>query len=124
MAHEGAGLFLELAGEALRALSFLHDFDLLHRDLKPDNLLVRDRPKLGCRLVLVDFGLAQPTTDESLEALQAKGTLPYLAPELFANQGASRRTDLYALGAVLYEAVFGRPPVVPDPGTSRASFKR
>ena len=109
VSHEGPGLFLDLAAEALRALAFLHDFELIHRDLKPANLLVRERPKLGCRLVLVDFGLAQQA-DESLEAFQAKGTLPYMAPELFHNQPAGRRSDLYALGAVLYQAVFGRPP--------------
>jgi len=59
VAHEGPGLWAEMSVEALRALTFLHDFDLIHGDLKPANLLVRDRPKLGCRLVVVDFGFAR-----------------------------------------------------------------
>ena len=106
---EGPGVLIELTVEALRALSFLHDFDLLHRDLKPANLLVRDTPKLGCRLVIVDFGLAL-SGDASAAALHhAAGTLPYLAPELLENRAASRRSDLYALGAVLHEIVHGRP---------------
>jgi len=105
--HEGPALVMQLTVEALRALAFLHDFDLIHRDLKPGNLLVRDTPKLGCRLVIVDFGLALGADVPPAEAFRTAGTLPYLAPELLANRAASRRSDLYALGAVLHELVFG-----------------
>ena len=107
---EGAAVFMDLTAEALRALSFLHEFDLLHRDLKPANLLVRDAPRLGCRLVIVDFGLALDGKVQPSEAFRVAGTLPYVAPELLANLAASRRSDLYALGAVLHEVVFGHPP--------------
>src|SRR5262245_5912749 len=103
--REGRTLLPDLAVEALRVLAFLHDFDLLHRDLKPANLLVRRKPKLGCRLVIVDFGLALRGDERSAEA-GLSGTLPYLAPELFANRAASRRTDLYALGGVFHELVY------------------
>jgi Nif-specific regulatory protein len=108
--HEGPGVFVELTVEALRALAFLHEFDFIHRDLKPANLLVRDTPKLGCRLVIVDFGLALPAKDHPSEAFRVAGTLPYVAPELLANRAASRRSDLYALGAVLHEIVYGATP--------------
>ena len=91
---EGPAVFLDLTVEALRALAFLHDFDLLHRDLKPANLLVRDAPRLGCRLVVVDFGLALRASDQADGAALPMGTLPYLAPELFAHRAASRRSDL------------------------------
>ena len=82
--REGPQACLEMAAEALRVLDFLHDFGLIHRDLKPANLLVRRRARLGCRLVLLDLGLAvadepQATPAESGPA----GTLPYMAPELF-----------------------------------------
>jgi transcriptional regulator with GAF, ATPase, and Fis domain/tetratricopeptide (TPR) repeat protein len=110
VAHEGSGLWFELAVEALRALAFLHDFDLIHGDLKPANLLVRDRPKLGCRLVVVDFGFARTSDEETVEAYRARGTLPYMAPEVLKSEGAGPRSDLYALAAVLYEAVSGHPP--------------
>jgi serine/threonine protein kinase len=90
VSHEGPALLMDLAAEALRALAFLHDFGLIHSDLKPGNLLVRDRPKLGCRLVLVDFGLVEPDVDEPLEARRANGTLPYMAPE----PGTGRRIGL------------------------------
>jgi serine/threonine-protein kinase PknK len=108
--HEGPGLFMDLLVEALRALAFLHDFDLIHRDLKPANLLVRDVPKLGCRLVIVDFGLALRVGDRPADAFVVGGTLPYVAPEVLANRAASRRSDLYALGAVVHEIVHGHPP--------------
>ena len=109
--HEGPAIFMELTVEALRALAFLHEFDLIHRDLKPANLLVRDTPKLGCRLVIVDFGLALRAKDQPFEAFRVAGTLPYVAPELLENRAASRRSDLYALGAVLHEIVHGVTPL-------------
>ena len=121
--HEGPGVLLDLTVEALRALAFLHEFDLIHRDLKPANLLVRDTPKLGCRLVIVDFGLALQARDQPAEAFRVAGTLPYVAPELLANRAASRRSDLYALGAVIHEIVYGLPPAFVT-GSSSSDFVR
>ncbi len=120
---EGPGIFMDLAVEALRALSFLHEFDLIHRDLKPANLLVRDTPKLGCRLVIVDFGLALPAKTNPGDAFHTAGTLAYLAPELLANRAASRRSDLYALGAVLLDAIAGSAPSTTNPDDTVASVR-
>lgn len=113
--REGPETFLLLATEALRALAFLHDFDVIHRDLKPANLLVRDRPVLGCRLVVLDFGLALRGGHDRAHA-EVAGTPTYLAPEIFGGASPGPRADLYSLGALLYEAVHGRPPVVPNRG--------
>ena len=107
---EGPALLLDLAAEALRALAFLHDFGLLHRDLKPGNLLVRKTPRLGCRLVVLDFGLAVRSEEGELAQTGAAGTLPYLPPEVLRGAPPSRRADLYSLGTVLFEAVYGRTP--------------
>lgn len=115
--REGARALLDLTAEALQALAFLHDFGLIHRDLKPANLLVRNRPRLGYRLVVLDFGLAMRGGPEPGEAAGFAGTLPYVAPELFGGAAADRRSDLYALGIVVYESVHGRPPYLPKPGS-------
>lgn len=113
VAREGTALLLTLAAEALGTLAFLHDFGLIHRDVKPANLLVRRRSRLGSRLVFLDLGLAA-VGDEMERAAgspaAAVGTLPYLAPELLEGAHASRSSDLYGLGAVLYEVVHGELP--------------
>ncbi len=113
--EEGGAAATERLAEALRALAFLHAFGLLHRDIKPGNLLVRTVPRQGARLVVLDFGLAMRRDTADLGAAGLAGTLPYLAPELFDGAPASVATDLYAIGAVAYEAVHGRPPVMPRP---------
>jgi Nif-specific regulatory protein len=113
--EEGGEAATGLLAEALRALAFLHAFGLLHRDLKPGNLLVRGTPRQGARLVVLDFGLASRRDTSDPHAAGLSGTLPYLAPEQFDGADASVATDLYAIGAVAYEAVHGRPPVTPRP---------
>jgi Nif-specific regulatory protein len=111
VARHGPAFLLEMTAEALRVLAFLHDFGLLHRDLKPPHLRVRRHPRLGCRLVLLDLGLAVLGEDEALAAQPGPvGTLPYMAPELFDGAPPDRRSDLYALGALLHEVVHGQPP--------------
>jgi len=112
VAREGAAGCLQIAAEALRVIGFLHDFGLIHRDLKPANLLVRRRPRLGCRLVLLDLGLALAGDTEDAAAMPV-GTLPYMAPELFDAGPCTRRSDLYSLGATIHEIVHGHPPLLP-----------
>jgi tetratricopeptide (TPR) repeat protein len=87
-------------GEVAAGLEAIHAAGLVHRDLKPGNLLVD-----GDRLRIADFGLAVRTIDASLA-----GTLPYLAPELLAGAPADRRSDIYALFATLFEAITGERP--------------
>ena len=99
-----------LVAEALRALAFLHDLGNVHGNLKPGNLRVRKTPRRDARLVVLDCGLA----------LRDPAALPYLAPELFDGGTHEATTDLYALGVVIYESVFERPPVRYD--GDRVSF--
>ena len=106
--EEGTASLVGFAVESLRALAFLHDLDVIHRDVKPSNILVRRQPHDESRVVLLDFGLSI-MREESTSSTVA-GTLPYLAPELLAGAAPSSRSDLYGLGAVLYESLNGKPP--------------
>jgi eukaryotic-like serine/threonine-protein kinase len=89
------------------ALDALHRAGLVHRDVKPGNVMVDEA---GTAL-LTDFGLAKgPAYTVLTRPGAVMGTLDYLAPELIRGGEATPATDLYALGGVAYEAVAGRPP--------------
>ncbi len=100
-AREAAASLCEIA----TAIQFAHDLGVLHCDLKPANVLV-DREG---RLRVTDFGLARHVDDSATEAGVA-GTPSYMAVEQTRGESADRRTDVYALGAILYEMLSGRPP--------------
>ncbi len=83
----------------------LHKFGTIHRDIKPENILIdRDAPKIA------DFGLARSCLLESVtQSIDMKGTPAYMAPEQFLDfKRTDERTDIYALGKILYEAIAGR----------------
>jgi serine/threonine-protein kinase len=98
------------------ALEAAHEQDIVHRDLKPGNVMITPRG----RVKVLDFGLARRVVGaESSATLTAgpgvlAGTLPYMAPEQIAGGTIDPRTDLYALGAVLYEMIAGQPLVSGD----------
>ncbi|MFI1223144.1 MULTISPECIES: serine/threonine-protein kinase [unclassified Streptomyces] len=99
----------DIAFQILRGLRAVHDASVVHRDVKPGNVLVRD----DGLAILVDFGIA--TFEGAAQVTQfgsVIGTPPYLAPELFApaSPGPTPASDLWALGITLYEMVEGRMP--------------
>src|SRR5712664_4721786 len=96
----------EALAQVCDGLSFIHARGLLHRDVKPGNILVRqDR-----RVTLVDFGLAKRMTDpEITDHGHVVGTYRYMSPEQARGETLDRRSDLYSLGATLYELLAGRP---------------
>lgn len=114
MDRAGGGSLLAVLGmvhSVCAPLAYLHGEGLVHRDLKPDNVVLRP----GGQAVLVDFGLLSHFAGiDGRDALsvdpRSHGTLSYLAPEIIRGEAADARADLYALGCILYELVTGRVP--------------
>src|SRR6185437_1275139 len=103
-----------VAGEIGEALAAAHDRGLLHRDLKPANVFLAKGPGAPERAVLLDFGLAKQLGDESVSRLTqsgaAVGTPLYMSPEQARGEALDVRSDVYGLGAVVFEMVTGTPP--------------
>ncbi|MGB2874972.1 MAG: serine/threonine-protein kinase [Gaiellaceae bacterium] len=98
---------VELAAQLGRGLDALHARGVLHRDVKPSNVLLDGEGAAA----LADFGLARGADSTRLTADgQLLGTPHYLAPELIEGSEATRQSDVYALGCVLYKCVAGEPP--------------
>src|SRR5262245_25023091 len=109
---------LLIARQICEPLAYLHTQAIVHRDLKPDNLMLMstDGDTVGSGLKLMDFGLAHQA-DFSIQLTQegvVLGTVAYMAPEQAQGFPVDFRTDLYALGAILYQMVTGRPPFTPN----------
>lgn len=115
---------LDAALQLTEALTAAHDKGITHRDLKPENIMVTPESSGGCRMKILDFGLAkqlqQPCHIESAALTQTmlaqtapgfqRGTIAYMAPEQLEGKRADARTDIYALGLVLYEMATGVHP--------------
>ncbi len=103
---------LGLVRQVAEALEHAHTAGVIHRDLKPANLLLAPDGKLK----LTDFGIARDTTATALTAAgKTVGTYAYMAPEQIRGKPpVDRRTDLYALGCVLFEMLAGEPPFDSD----------
>jgi serine/threonine protein kinase len=101
---------LRLFIQATEGLGAIHHARLVHRDVKPSNLLVALRPESGRRVLkLADFGIALQR-DRSREDQSAAGTLGYAAPEQLALGFVDVRADIYALGATMYAILSGQRP--------------
>ena len=99
---------IRLAAQAAAGLSAAHASGLIHRDIKPGNMLLESP---GDRLKLTDFGLARAVEDLRLTKTGfVSGTPLYMAPEQAKGDDADHRADLFSLGVVLYEALAGKPP--------------
>jgi len=111
---------LEIVAQIADALQAAHDSGVIHRDVKPSNILVSNQSENPIHAYLTDFGIGQIISDEirnqlsvsgfsqaGLESASLSGTQLYMAPELFWGKPASIRSDIYALGVVLYQLLAG-----------------
>ncbi len=110
----GLGLSLRIGGQALRALSYLHRKNVVHRDIAPDNLMLTADDEGAALIKLIDLGIAK-VLDRKVEMTSSGvflGKVRYASPEQFgtlpAGETIDGRSDLYSLGLVLYELVTGR----------------
>jgi serine/threonine-protein kinase len=98
-----------LAGDVLGALGYAHARGVIHRDVKPENVVLT-----SAGAILLDFGIARAVQvsggDRLTRAGTTLGTAAYMSPEQIQGAGVDQRTDLYATGCLLFEAAAGRPP--------------
>lgn len=101
--------FVEAAAQVLEALAYAHASGVVHRDVKPSNVLLAEAEEVSVRLF--DFGLAQLADAETLTASgDVPGTLAYIPPERLRGEGAGPAADVWAAGVLLWEALAGRHP--------------
>ena len=107
----------EIVRQTADALDAAHDDGLIHRDVKPSNVLITQHRGRDF-VYLVDFGIVRAMGGDTKSSLtgtgSAIGTLAYMAPELFLGREMDRRVDVYALGCLLFEAIAGRPPFLSE----------
>ncbi|ORM28788.1 hypothetical protein BFL43_20665 [Williamsia sp. 1135] len=103
-------LVLEVLTQIAEALDFAHRMDVLHRDVKPSNILIGHETEISA--VLTDFGIARFLDDTRPVAQNGRivGSIPYAAPEMLQGQQLSTATDVYSLACTVVELVTGRPP--------------
>ncbi|GAA0141846.1 non-receptor serine/threonine protein kinase [Lithospermum erythrorhizon] len=95
-----------IAKQLVRALHYLHSNRIIHRDMKPQNILIG----AGSVVKLCDFGFARAMSANTVVLRSIKGTPLYMAPELVREQPYNHTADLWSLGVILYELFVGQPP--------------
>jgi len=103
---------LEIATQVATGLAAVHEQNLVHRDIKPTNIMVRLKEEGGVTAKIIDLGLAKTLDESASEAGISSpgvfvGTPEFASPEQFAGVRVDIRSDLYALGATLWEMLTG-----------------
>ena len=104
---------IRVASELLSALDYAHNAGIVHRDIKPSNIMINRSGQVK----ILDFGIARAvaeTFDDMDQTTAILGTAAYFSPEQARGEKVDARTDIYAVGVVLYEMLTGRPPFSGD----------
>src|SRR6202522_4589875 len=104
---------LEIVSGVMRALEYSHQAGIVHRDIKPGNVMVTRNGDIK----VMDFGIARAMSDAQstmTQTAQVIGTAQYLSPEQARGERVDSRSDLYSAGCLLYELLTGRPPFTRD----------
>ncbi|MFQ3659259.1 MAG: protein kinase [Anaerolineae bacterium] len=107
---------VEMGRQLAEGLHYAHQQGLLHRDIKPDNIVLRDQMAAILQPVLTDFGLAQVSANaigETFITDQPTVTFPYMSPEAVVGARQDTRSDVYEIGVILYELTVGQVPFQP-----------
>jgi serine/threonine-protein kinase len=110
---------VQIVTEILEALEYSHEEGIIHRDIKPGNIMITESGKVK----VMDFGIARALDDigaTMTNTWSVVGTAQYLSPEQATGDSADARSDIYSVGCLMYELLVGRPPFIGDTPVSIA----